>query len=257
MKTILQSTVSFVGAWISIVAFAQTPPSITLSPTAPSSADAVTMRIDRSRPFPYQGNSYRISQENNRIRVTLGSRNLDFIDPGLPFLPGAQFTYIELGKLPAGSYSVDVYTPEPNNLGELVLAAGIPLLVTDARASKAVPFVQLNYADHWWNPAESGWGLFIWHDRLDRLLAAWFTYGADNKPVWYTVQGGAWVNSFEYEGKIYQTTGPVFSSFTAGSTVVAQQVGTAKLSFSADNTATFTYTLNGVTQTKPITRFKP
>ena len=257
MKTILQSTVSFVGAWISIVAFAQTPPSITLSPTAPSSADAVTMRIDRSRPFPYQGNSYRISQENNRIRVTLGSRNLDFIDPGLPFLPGAQFTYIELGKLPAGSYSVDVYTPGPNNLGELVLAAGIPLIVTDARTSKATPFVQLNYADHWWNPAESGWGLFIWHDRLDRLLAAWFTYGSDNKSEWYTIQAGSWTLFNRYEGQIIKTTGPAFSAFGPGSAVQTQVVGTASITFADANNGTFIYTLNGVTQSKNITRFKP
>ena len=122
---------------------------------------------------------------------------------------------------------------------------------------KTRPYVALNVADHWWNPTESGWGLFIWHDRLDRLLAAWFTYGADNKPVWYTIQGGAWTGSNVYEGSIYQTTGPVFSAFTPGSNIGVQAVGTAKLGFSFDNTGTFTYTLNGVTQTKQITRFKP
>ena len=129
--------------------------------------------------------------------------------------------------------------------------------VTDNRATKVAPYIRLNYADHWWTPAESGWGLFVWHDNLDRVLAAWFTYGADNRAEWYTIQAGQWTNFNQYEGQIIKTTGPVFSSFVPGSAVQAQSVGTAKLVFTDVNTGTFTYTLNNVTQTKNITRFRP
>ena len=124
-------------------------------------------------------------------------------------------------------------------------------------ADRTKPNILLIYADDWWSPAESGWGLFIWHDNLDRVLAAWFTYGADNRAEWYSIQGGQWTKSFEYQGQIIKTIGPDFSAFVPGSSVQVQSVGTAKLSFTDLNNGTFTYTLNGVTQTKNITRFKP
>ena len=230
------------------MSFAQTP--ITIQPVAPNSSDTIIVRMQFAAYPVFIGDSYRVEMVANRIRLILGANDRGLNTVPVPF-------YAEVGKLPAGTYAVDAFDTDKATGNLVLLGSSSSFTVTNGRAGKTSPFVALNVADHWWNPAESGWGLFIWHDRLDRLLAAWFTYGADNKPVWYTVQGGAWINSFEYEGKIYQTTGPVFSSFTAGSTVIAQQVGTAKLSFSADNTATFTYTLNGVTQTKNITRFKP
>ena len=136
-------------------------------------------------------------------------------------------------------------------------ATGIPLVVSDARASTTAPYVQLNYTDHWWNPAESDWGLFIWHDKLDRVLAAWFTYGSDNKAEWYTIQAGKWVNYKQYDGQLIKTTGPSFAAFVPGSAVQTQAVGSASLNFTDADSGTFTYTLNGVTQTKNIRRFKP
>ena len=256
MRHFIQIATCFICAGLSAITFAQTPPSIVISPVTPSSADTITMRIDRGRPRPFLGDSYRVSQENNRVRVSLGARNPNFIDPGLPFLPGAEFTYVELGRLPPGGYTVDVVTAATSSQGELVVATGIPLVVSDARTSKTAPYVQLNYADHWWNPAESGWGLFIWHDNRDRVLAAWFTYSSDNKADWYTIQAGSWVTYNRYEGQVIRTTGPAFSAFVPGSPVQLQAVGSASLNFTDANNGVFTYTLNGVTQSKTITRFK-
>ena len=249
--------VCVVGAWFSAITFAQTPPSIVISPAAPSSADTITMRFDNGRPFPYLGDSYRVSQEGNRVRLTLGRHDPNFIDAGAPIVPGTQFTYVELGKFPPGAYTVDVVTAATSTQGEFLVAIGLPLVVSDARTLKTAPYVQLNYADQWWNPAESGWGLFIWHDKLDRVLAAWFTYGSDNRAEWYTIQSGNWVNQKQYDGQIIKTTGPSFAAFVPGSAVQVQAVGTASLNFTDANNGTFTYTLNGVTQTKTITRFKP
>ena len=251
-----QMAVCVVSAWISAISFAQTVPSIVISPTAPSSADTITMRFT-GRQFPYLGDSYRVSQEGNRVRVTLGRRDPNFIDPGLPIVPGTQFNYVELGRFPPGTYTVDVVTAATSTQGEFLVAIGLPLVVSDARTSKTAPYVQLNYSDQWWNPAESGWGLFIWHDKLDRVLAAWFTYGSDNKAEWYTIQSGSWVNYKQYDGQLIKTTGPSFAAFVPGGAVQVQMVGTASLNFTDANNGTFTYTLNGVTQTKTITRFKP
>ena len=60
-----------------------------------------------------------------------------------------------------------------------------------------------------------------------------------------------------YDGPLIRTTGPAFSAFVPGSAVLSQVVGNASLSFTDANNGTFTHTLNGVAQTKPITRFKP
>ena len=192
-----------------------------------------------------------VSQENNRIRVVLGIPGFGTPAP----IPGSEFTYAELGKLPAGTYVVDVFS-RGSGTQQVAITTGIPLVVTDGRAGKPAPWVQLNYADHWWNPAESGWGLFIWHDSRDRVLAAWFTYGSDNKADWYTIQAGSWLFFNRYEGQVIKTTGPAFSAFVPGSVVQAQSVGTANIVFTDANNGVFTYTLNGVTQSKAITRFK-
>ena len=99
------------------------------------------MRIDRGIPIPYLANSYRVSQEGNRLRVTLGAVGpLPLLPPiRPPIVPGAQFTFVELGKLPAGSYQLDVVAPGANNVGEFAIAAGLSLVVSDARALKTAP----------------------------------------------------------------------------------------------------------------------
>ena len=58
-----------------------------------------------------------------------------------------------------------------------------------------------------------------------------------------------------YIGTLYRTTGPAFNavSFDPAS-VVGTSVGTAALTFADGNNASFSYTVNGVSQIKPITR---
>lgn len=249
MKSFIVKLVGvLISALVAGTSFAQRP--VDVLPAAPNSSDTIIIRMQFA-PYPiWNGDSYRVEMEANRIRLIFGPYDSTGIVPlPLPF-------YAEVGKLPAGTYAVDAYNTDKTTGNLTLIGSSSSFTVTNGRIGKKSPFVAYNNADHWWNPAESGWGLFVWHDRLDHLLAAWFTYGADNKPVWYTVQGGAWTTPSMYEGQIFQTTGPVFSAFVPGSAVQIQAVGTAKLNFGPD-TGTFTYTLNGVTQTKNITRFKP
>ena len=58
-----------------------------------------------------------------------------------------------------------------------------------------------------------------------------------------------------YSGVLYSTTGPAFSANPwnpAGVAVIP--VGTATLTFTSGSAGTFNYTVNGVTQTKNITK---
>lgn len=229
--------------------------SVVVLPTMPTSADSITLRYrTNTLGARFLGDSYRLSMTNNRIRIVRGAVSQEpAIDLGIPV-----FVDMDIGRLPSGSYVIDMFGAGASaGQPDSAIVVDIPLVVTDNRTAKTAPYVQLNYADHWWNPAESGWGLFIWQDNLDRVLAAWFTYGSDNKAEWYTIQSGRWVNPKQYDGQLIKTTGPSFAAFVPGSAVQVQVVGTASLYFTAANNCNLTYTLNGVTQTKTITRFKP
>ncbi len=118
-----------------------------------------------------------------------------------------------------------------------------------------------NYQDLWWNaPAgsEAGWGINLVHEG-DTIVATWFTYDLDRSPMWLIVTANK-TGPATYSGQLYRATrGPPFNSvpFPALATPGGAQgsnVGTASFSFVDGNTGIFTYNVDGVTQTKTITR---
>jgi hypothetical protein len=236
-----------------------------LLPSAPTSADNI--KLISSLDFTcggilfFTGNQYRVSMSQNNITVTLGERNNGVL-PTCPPPPATGLLEFDLGRLPAGSYTLTV--------AEMRLQHGsffenFPFTVTDARATKAAPYVRLDYSGSWWDPADPGWGLFIWQDAksaTDNLLVAWFTYTPDGKPMWYVTQPG-WTSATA------TTTAPLVQvSRLPGLNSpppTAQQpnvtAGTASLDFTNTGTAdvgkiTYTFT-GGATLTRNIQRFKP
>jgi hypothetical protein len=88
------------------------------------------------------------------------------------------------------------------------------------------------------------------------IFATWFTYDLDGSPMWL-VASNAERESLPnvFSGPLYRTTGPVFSAVPFNpAAVVVTAVGTVSFRFSSTTTGSFTYTVNGVTQTKTITR---
>ena len=114
-----------------------------------------------------------------------------------------------------------------------------------------------NYQDLWWkSPAasESGWGINITHQG-DIIFATWFTYGADGKGMWIVMARGTRTATNTYSGALYRTTGPAFSSVPFDPTkVVASEVGSGTFTFTDASNGSFAYTVNGISQTKSITR---
>jgi hypothetical protein len=114
-----------------------------------------------------------------------------------------------------------------------------------------------NFQDIWWKaPAdsESGWGVNFTHQG-DTIFASWFTYGADGKATWFVVALDKTAPN-QYSGSLVRpVSGPPFNAvpFDPGM-VSGTVVGTASLAFSDGNNATFTYTVDGTTQSKPVTR---
>lgn len=109
----------------------------------------------------------------------------------------------------------------------------------------------LDYGDLWWNPDEAGWGLTLNHHG-DNIFGVWYTYGADGEPLWIVMPGGTFDGN-TFTGKLYTTTGTPFGKpFVAADTRVTE-VGMATIVFDGDR-ATFTTTVDGVTQTRLISR---
>ena len=131
----------------------------------------------------------------------------------------------------------------------------------------AQPYFALatNYQDLWWaSPpgSESGWGINLTHQG-DTIFASWFTYDHEHKPMWL-VSSASKTTPNSYSGTLVRTTGPPFNAVPFPPTgtpggATGTNVGTASFTFADGSTASFTYTVNGVTQTKNITRelFQP
>jgi hypothetical protein len=113
--------------------------------------------------------------------------------------------------------------------------------------------VVANYQGLWWNGAESGWGINFAHQG-DTIFATWFTYDVDGSPLWMVaaaVKGADGV----YSGTLYRGTGPAFNAIPFDpARVTGTPVGSIALVFADNNNATFAYTINGVPQSKAITR---
>jgi hypothetical protein len=127
---------------------------------------------------------------------------------------------------------------------------------TCTAATQAEIAASTNYQDLWWVPggAESGWGINLVHQG-DSLFATWYTYEGDGTPMWLAMTATRTAAGV-YRGQLVRTTGPAFSSVPFDPSKVTRTVaGTGTLAFANGSSATFSYTLYGVSQSKTITRF--
>lgn len=114
------------------------------------------------------------------------------------------------------------------------------------------PVPAFNYSDLWWNPTESGWGFNIIQHPSNVIFAVVYTYIAPNRPMWFVMPGGAWSSPSNFSGKLYRVTGsPGNAAFRGGDVV---EVGIASIAFNGANDAVLTYSVDGATVAKSITR---
>ena len=115
-----------------------------------------------------------------------------------------------------------------------------------------------DYSGLWYNAGESGWGMnVIQQEQI--LFITLFIYGATSQPTWFVASSASFTTASSgdrtYTGPLYATTGTPFSSnpFNPAATTVAQ-VGTITFVGKADGTATVSYTANGSTVNKTVSR---
>ena len=117
-----------------------------------------------------------------------------------------------------------------------------------------------NFQGLWWNsPAgsESGWGINFAH-QADVIFGSWFTYDLNGRG-WWLVMVAYQTGTNTFAGDLFEARGPPFNSVPflplgspGGATTFP--VGSGLLTFSDENNGTFAYTVNGISQTKNITR---
>jgi len=110
----------------------------------------------------------------------------------------------------------------------------------------------IDYTDIWWGGAsESGWGLAI-TQQYSTLFLAWYVYDDTGKPMWYvatcTLSGTTCASS------LLRTTGPAFGPAFNPNQVQVFTAGSVSVNFTDANNATLSYTVNGASATKTITR---
>jgi hypothetical protein len=134
----------------------------------------------------------------------------------------------------------------------------VPLCTFGAQVNLALTS---NYQDLWWAaPAgsQAGWGINLTHEG-DTMFVTWFTYDVDHTPMWM-VATVTKSGLSSYTGDLIRlTSGPPFNAVPfpplgspGGATGLT--VGSVQLAFFDGNSGIFTYTVNGETQSRDITR---
>jgi hypothetical protein len=119
------------------------------------------------------------------------------------------------------------------------------------------PPVASNHEGLWWaspRDSESGWGINFAHQG-DVIFATCFTYDATGKAWWLFSVAAETAVPNVYSGLVKTATGPAFNAVPFDSNaVVRTTVGNATITFADGNHARFDYTVNGVVQSKNLTR---
>jgi hypothetical protein len=122
--------------------------------------------------------------------------------------------------------------------------------------SAATSVSETNYTDLWWGSpggSENGWGVNLVHQG-DILFATWYTYAADGRALWMVMDSAAKIADRTYRGNVYRTTSGPFNAYDPAR-FSATPVGTGTFTFTDASNGSFSYTVDGVTQSKPITRY--
>jgi hypothetical protein len=123
-------------------------------------------------------------------------------------------------------------------------------------ASNALATSTDNFTDQWGVASESGWGLSVLQQNATIFIDL-FVYGPDNKATWFVsgmnlVPGPA--GHLVFAGELVAVNGSYFAAPWNAAQLTGGAVGSATFDASSVNNATLTYSVNGVTVQKQITR---
>jgi len=220
------------------------PTKIAFDPVAAGAVGPVReVRVNNDGSAPLRINSARVSSSDFAITS-------NGCTPGMSLAPGATCT-LGVRAQPTASGPRDAEMRIDTSEGPYRFPLHVDALA--GQQPTAVPPSSLNFEGPWWVAAESGWGLTLAHQD-DVVFATWFTYDGSGKPMWLSMTAFR-TAATTYAGTLYRTSGPSLASTPFDSSQVQRvEVGSGSLSFSDGGNGTFSYTVNGFSQSKPITR---
>lgn len=108
--------------------------------------------------------------------------------------------------------------------------------------------------DLWFPPNESGWGVNV-VEQGDTIFATIFVYDPQGASHWYVASELTRSTSGAFTGALFESTGPYFGGSFNPSAVTRRQVGTMTFDVRDRASATLSYTVDGVSVTKSVSRF--
>ncbi len=180
--------------------------------------------------------------------------------PRLCIVPGPPAVFdIELGAYPAGDYEVQLYLKgyrEPLLRLPFQVAAR-----TVTPGEEDLPRPVADYAGLWGNRLEPGWGLTLEQGAAGDIFGALYVFDDARQPQWYTLQAGQWQTATRWSGIVVKSEGPSWAgpAYPADGAQY-RGVGTATIDFAmkigGEDQATFTYSIDGRSVSKTLTRFR-
>jgi lysyl endopeptidase len=120
--------------------------------------------------------------------------------------------------------------------------------------ASSTPSGGTNYTSLWFNEATQGWGVNLNHQG-NTIFATLFNYASDLQPLWLVASGLALQADGSFTGTLYRLTGPPYFQLPwnpSGTNLTT--VGTMTVSFSGPSAGTLSYSVNGVSVTRSITK---
>ena len=158
----------------------------------------------------------------------------------------------------SGSWSMRV-DPTTEGFTGLFSGDGIQSGRIGAARQDGSRMVGNGYRNALWFPAnESGWGLNT-IEQGDTLFGTLFVYDAQQRPKWYSasdlVRSSGNGDVVSYNGALVESTGPYYGTAFNAASVTRRTVGTITLTTGPGSVGTLSYSVDGVTVQKQVTRF--
>ena len=183
---------------------------------------------------------------------TSGTCNGTLYQVNGPVFFGVDFDSHLVNVVTAGSLQVNFQGANSASMTYTVGTQTRTVAITRQPLGTGTTTPAVDYSDLWWNRNESGWGMAM-AQQFGNIFLAWYVYGSDGKPIWY-VASNCVVSGSSCSGTLYRTTGPVFGPTFDSTQIHVFSVGSAIVSFVDANNAVLSYTVDGVSATKTITR---
>jgi hypothetical protein len=107
----------------------------------------------------------------------------------------------------------------------------------------------------WWGGvSQNGWGVALLQ-QYRTIFGVWYTYDVDGNVTWYVMPSGTWTSDIVYEGKLYRTrSSPLLGHAYDRTALQVIEVGSFRITFAGENSATMEYSVDGRTGVLSLVR---